>query len=311
MAVLRSQTSIKFHSFPRLPSELRLKIWRLSLQPRIIDIRLREVTRPSGKPLPSPPPELILPAPYKSPFPTAFHVCRESRNEALSTYHPFSGTTFSPAAGTLINLELDTVYCPDELFNVVDQIMPKTVVGPDYYFPDRSVLFRLAMDEAFAENVTSLAISAIGLKAMGTMTENMIPVLRRYRNLRELFLVGGRESGGQVIEGTQDWRGEPRLLPGRPCPDGECTFWLYMFAGLVPVDVMSWQVRLVEDLRYELMDEGFEGDWKPPKFKFMESRRYRNWESHEHELNNWVYCSCKKHARGNGLHDPPRRPWTE
>jgi hypothetical protein len=140
------------------------------------------------------------------------------------------------------------------------------------------------MDQTFAENVTSLAISAIGLKAMGTMTENMVPAIQKFKNLKELFLVGGPESGGHEDTELQDWSGEPRLIPGRPCPDGECTFWLYMFAGLVPVDVMSWQVRPVEDLQYELMDEGVYEDWKPPNFKFRESRRYRKWESPGHEL---------------------------
>jgi len=274
----------KFHPFPRLPLELRLKIWKSTLEPRIIDIRLRPATRLGEKELPAPPPERILPPQFKAPLPIAFHICKESREEASSYYHPFNGTTFFSAPGTLINPEIDTVYCPDELFNVHDQIMPKTVVGPNYYFPDRSVLFRLAMDETFAENVRSLAISAIGLKAMGTMTENMIPVLRKYKNLETLFLVGAEESGGRHIDESDEWGGEPQLVCGRPCPDGECSFWLYMFAGLVPVDVSSWQVRPVEDLRYKLMDEGFEGDWKPPQFVFMECRRFRNWDLHKDEL---------------------------
>lgn len=306
MAILRSHPSRTFHPFQCLPSELRSRVWRLSLEPRLIDIRLKEVSLRGGKLLPSPPPERPLPPPYKSPVPTIFHVCQESRHDVISKYCPFDGTTFRPAEGTLINLEIDTVYCPDELFNLEDQIMPKTVVGPNYYFPDRSVLFRLAMDRTFAENVTSLAISAISLKAMGTMTENMIPALQKFRALKELILVGGPESGGLDSIQLQDWAGEPRLMPGRPCPDGECSFWLYMFAGLVPVDVRTWQEMPVEDLRYVLMDDVCDCEWKPPEFKFGECRRYRNWNSYEHETTEWIYCACKKHPRGNELHGRSR-----
>ena len=265
-----------FALFPDLPSELRLKIWRFSLQPRLIDVRLRPAFRPNGKPLPSPE-ELALPPPYKAPLPTAFRICRESRNEVKEFYHPFDGITFRPAAGTLVNLELDTIYCPEMFFDVADQILPKSAVGEDYYYPDRSMLFRLAMDSDFAEKVKSLAVPAVGLKAQGAMTENMIPVLRKYKNLKELTVVGADESGGNESWAPQDWDGEPRLIPGRPCPDGECTFWLHMFAGLNPVDVQTWQIRHVESLLYELMDEGMPDEWSPPQFKFSECRRYRDW----------------------------------
>jgi hypothetical protein len=270
-----------FYLFPSLPSELRLKIWRCSLQPRIIDVRLRPALYPNGKPMPSPPEELALPPPYKAPLPITFHVCRESRNEAKEYYQSFDGLTFRPASGTLINLELDTVYCPEMFFDVADQILPKSVVGDAYYFPDRSMLFRLAMDRDFAEKVRSLAVPAVGLKAQGTMTENMIPVLRKYKNLRELIVVGGDESGGNDSYPPQQWDGEPRLIPGRPCPDGECTFWLHMFTGLVPVDVQTWQIKPVESLRYQLMDDGMPDVWKPPQFRFSECRRYSDWNAQQ------------------------------
>jgi hypothetical protein len=196
-------------------------------------------------------------------------------------YHPFDGTTFGPASGTLINVDLDTVYCPDMLFYVGDQILPKSAVGDEYFFPDRSLLFRLAMDTKFAEMVKYLAVPAIGLKAQGTMTENMIPAIQKFNSLSELTVVGEDESGGNDSYAPQQWDGEPRLIPGRPCPDGECTFWLHMFAGLVPVGVQTWQVKLVQSLRYELMAEDGPEGWWPPQFKFSECRRYRDWTTHE------------------------------
>lgn len=262
-----------------LPAELRLRIWILTLQPRIIDTRLKSGNYPSGKPLPGPPSEIVLPPIYKSPLPTAFHICQESRHEIKPSYVIFNEETLYAANGTLVNFEIDTIFCPDLLFNVEDQILPKSIVGPQFYFPDRSVLFRMAMSTNFADNVTSLAISAVGLKAMGTMSENMIPALRKYRKLRELFLVGPAESGGHTIDLPEDWtRGEPRLLPGRPCPDGESSFWLHMYAGLSPVDCTTWQSRPVEDLQYELKDAVSDESWKPPEFKFKEGRRYKNWD---------------------------------
>ena len=194
---------------------------------------------------------------------------------------PFDGTTFRPAKGTLINPDLDTVYSPEMFFDVADQILPKSVVGDEYYYPDRSMLFRLAMDADFAEKVKYLAVPAVGLKAQGTMTENMIPVLRKYKNLRELTVVGGDESGGNDFYPPQELDGEPRLIPGRPCPDGECTFWLHMFAGLVPVDIQNWQIKPAETIRYELMDDIMPDGWKFPQFKFSECRRYRDWSAHE------------------------------
>jgi hypothetical protein len=282
-AALQPQTpSLKtFYLFSNLPSELRVKIWRFSLQPRLIDVRLKSAFHPNGKPMPSPPEELALPQPYKAPLPTTFHVCHESRTEVKELYHPFDATTFSPASGTLINLDLDTVYCPEMFFDVTEQILPKSVVGDKYYYPDRSLLFRLAMDRDFAEMVRFLAVPAVGLKAQGTMTENMIPVVQKFKKLRELIVVGTDESGGNNFYAPQEWDGEPRLMPGRPCPDGECTFWLHMFAGLVPVDVQTWQIKPAELLRYELMDEGIPEEWRPPQFRFSECRRYRDWNSHQ------------------------------
>jgi 2EXR family len=243
-AALQPQTpSLKtFYLFSNLPSELRVKIWRFSLQPRLIDVRLKSAFHPNGKPMPSPPEELALPQPYKAPLPTTFHVCHESRTEVKELYH---------------------------------------VVGDKYYYPDRSLLFRLAMDRDFAEMVRFLAVPAVGLKAQGTMTENMIPVVQKFKKLRELIVVGTDESGGNNFYAPQEWDGEPRLMPGRPCPDGECTFWLHMFAGLVPVDVQTWQIKPAELLRYELMDEGIPEEWRPPQFRFSECRRYRDWNSHQ------------------------------
>jgi len=267
-----------FQLFQNLPSELRLKIWRFSLQPRLIDVRLRAAYYPNGKLMPCPPEELVLPPPYRTPLPSTLHVCRESRNELLGCYQPFGGSTFYPALGIFINLEIDTAFCPDMFFNVEDPILPKTIVGEGYYFPDRSMLFRLGMDRDFAHKIQSLAVPAAGLKAQGTMTDNMIPVLRKFKNLKELILVGGDESGGIDFYPPQQRSGEPRLLPGRPCPDGECTFWLHMFAGLTPADLPNWHVKPAESLSYKLMEIGMPDGWKPPKFRFCETRRYENWD---------------------------------
>ena len=74
--------------------------------------------------------------------------------------------------------------------------------------------------------------------------------------------MAGLESGGHRDIAVQDWEGEPGLIAGRPCPDGECKVWLYMFAGLVPIDILSWQVRRAEDPQFKLMDEGLPDGWK-------------------------------------------------
>ncbi|KAG4437727.1 hypothetical protein IFR05_006810 [Cadophora sp. M221] len=92
VSAFRSGT-FTFSPFQRLPIELRLKIWRLAVEPRIVHI---EWSRPLRQCL--------------SPdVPSILWVSREARVEGLKTYQPAFNTSDSPSP-VYVNFELDTVF---------------------------------------------------------------------------------------------------------------------------------------------------------------------------------------------------------
>jgi hypothetical protein len=92
----RNQISIEFAAFPRLPAELRLKMWRYSFQPRIVNIRwssdLRQYISPNN--------------------PAILHVSSEAREEGLKIYRPCFDTTFVSPSVVYFNFDLD-IACID------------------------------------------------------------------------------------------------------------------------------------------------------------------------------------------------------
>ncbi|KAH7336171.1 hypothetical protein BKA65DRAFT_552835 [Rhexocercosporidium sp. MPI-PUGE-AT-0058] len=85
--------SFTFPPFQRLPIELRLKIWTLAVEPRIVHI---EWSRPRRQCL--------------SPdVPALLHVSREARAEGLKIYNPAFNTSDS-LTPVYINFELDTIF---------------------------------------------------------------------------------------------------------------------------------------------------------------------------------------------------------
>jgi hypothetical protein len=106
------KSTSEFHLLPKLPIELRHKIWRLTARPRIIPVL--QIPRGSGRylsfwqSLPDP----VVPFAYTTqPPPIILSICHESRTEGLKIYrlvfndklkHPLY---FSPS--------LDTIYLTD------------------------------------------------------------------------------------------------------------------------------------------------------------------------------------------------------
>jgi hypothetical protein len=82
-----------FTLFPRLPQELRLKIWQSTIDPRIVHIKwsrlLSQCVTPDN--------------------PIILQVSRESREEGLKTYRPSFATTSSSTPVVYANFSLDTV----------------------------------------------------------------------------------------------------------------------------------------------------------------------------------------------------------
>jgi hypothetical protein len=100
-----------FHLFPTLPTEIRLKIWRHALPPRIIEIRFRGLPNCVGNSYGSLEPH------FTSRIPRPLHVCRESRTEALRHYELNFGLDTSSlmdtnreCAGIYVDFEKDILF---------------------------------------------------------------------------------------------------------------------------------------------------------------------------------------------------------
>ncbi|USP81240.1 hypothetical protein yc1106_08514 [Curvularia clavata] len=63
-----------FHPFCRLPKELRLLIWELTVEPRLVDVRTRFIERPHTR---------LRAASSSTPLPAQLHTCQESRKAGL------------------------------------------------------------------------------------------------------------------------------------------------------------------------------------------------------------------------------------
>ncbi|CCC11359.1 hypothetical protein SMACR_04062 [Sordaria macrospora] len=75
-----------FHPFPRLPTELRLRVWELTVEPRTVNFRIKQSAADDvvnnrfsihyGS-------TRILPVHSSTPAPAALHACHEARNHLL------------------------------------------------------------------------------------------------------------------------------------------------------------------------------------------------------------------------------------
>ncbi|KAM0248546.1 hypothetical protein ACHAQJ_009422 [Trichoderma viride] len=106
-----------FRSFAKLPTELRLKIWDLSLpSPRLVPIQcgsdsislLEEPTASTSNPTLSRN-DMTTGCMSSAPIPVNLHICAESRLEALQTYRPSFGFARSPGQ-VFFNPEVDIMY---------------------------------------------------------------------------------------------------------------------------------------------------------------------------------------------------------
>jgi hypothetical protein len=185
-----------FHLFSRLPTELRLKIWRACLPSRVIEVNIKQ------RPLPITPdpedeadfgPSGSVYRPLTRPaLPIAFQVCRESRSEALSQYRPAAGASFESMCEfpwNLYNPALDTLYFPRSLYSMQiteASLMWSAAASLSLGMPREFVLDRLAEDVADVAEITSLAISwsDIHVKDVNILAEALKP----YKSLRELSL---------------------------------------------------------------------------------------------------------------------------
>ncbi|KAH8591764.1 hypothetical protein B0O99DRAFT_631611 [Bisporella sp. PMI_857] len=112
--VIAPSSDLRFHSFPDLPTELRLKIWELAItEPRTVTVAGVKPPYQRGEPRTSPR--------FRANIfiPPVLHVCQESRREALAVYTPCLRTPAEkhlPAISYIyVSFENDTFYFTESL----------------------------------------------------------------------------------------------------------------------------------------------------------------------------------------------------
>lgn len=88
----KMQSITTFEPFPRLPVELRLKIFKYAIEPRLVNIEWSRQLRQC----------------VSSDVPTILHVSKEARSEGLKTYQPSFNTAFDSNAPLYFSFEHDT-----------------------------------------------------------------------------------------------------------------------------------------------------------------------------------------------------------
>jgi hypothetical protein len=117
----------KFTLFPKLPVKLRLKIWKESYEPRIIELRTRRSTRYD----------------FVSPkFPAALHANKEARLEAMKDYK-MSFKHRQCRRPILFNFSLDTLHIRD--CSLSHYSSPRNVSNTIQALPDREKVQKLSV----------------------------------------------------------------------------------------------------------------------------------------------------------------------
>lgn len=109
-----------FHPFPRLPSELRARIWELTVEPRTVDLRVKH--RHTIIPGDTPVPYLVS----STPVPAALQTCQEARNQGLyqQAFSEIAGPDGAGRRYVWVNLEIDMVSIGTSLFANYKPVAP-------------------------------------------------------------------------------------------------------------------------------------------------------------------------------------------
>jgi 2EXR family len=181
----------EFTVFRLLPTEIRLKIWRLTLPFRVVDAKL-------DKPKTGQRDErgfriVVINnlSPIRPPLPVAFHICRESRNEALSIYRPCAGATWrSPHAypHNLWNPERDVLFIAMDFPSSMTFWPFPTPAPPSHSLSRGFVLDQLAAKSpSDVAAIQRLAICWVDLHLQDASA--LALTLEPFRELKELSIV--------------------------------------------------------------------------------------------------------------------------
>ena len=109
-----------FHPFPHLPSELRVRIWELTVEPRIVELRVdHKRTIILGDAL----------VPYlvsSTPAPAVLQACQEARNQGLyqQALSEIAGPNSARRRYVWLNLEIDMTSIGTTLFTNYKLVAP-------------------------------------------------------------------------------------------------------------------------------------------------------------------------------------------
>ena len=155
-----------FTPFPKLPVELRLKIWKYGcLFTRNVDIRAKEISGIVCKYTD----EVAHYFHSYAPPPPLLHICRESRSEALKHYQLEFGTTFEyELAGVAPEVAIST---PPRIYInwAVDRIWvfcPDSLLEENELHPDESPRFQKLFNRCCKMKLRSLAWNFSGLDSL-------------------------------------------------------------------------------------------------------------------------------------------------
>ncbi|GAB1317043.1 2EXR domain-containing protein [Madurella fahalii] len=100
-----------FHPFPRLPFEIRARIWESTVEPRTVQLRIvytKTLVRDSAGSGDGPREVCVQHLLSSTPVPAALHTCRETRNLGLYQ-QAFSELSPSETRYVWLNLEIDMI----------------------------------------------------------------------------------------------------------------------------------------------------------------------------------------------------------
>lgn len=146
-----------FHPFLKLPLELRLAIWNLSIEPRYVNIKW------SGKH------RRCLSTNTKNSVPSLLHTCRESRYEGLKTYTLCFGRT-PEFASIYFSYELDAAYFLWESFGAAPGRLGRKIGEADFARVRRLLIHEYSLTAHVEDSMRELA-RFTGVKAMAVVCE--------------------------------------------------------------------------------------------------------------------------------------------
>ncbi len=179
-----------FDLFPALPVEIRFKIWRLTCPSRVVEVQLHPPSESVSAISES---NIDLQPLARPSLPAIFHVCQESRNEALSIYRPCAGSTFAsphPFPYDLYHPVRDTLFFPISLYSMHAfhaGSMFSAAAALSLGMPREFILDRLSSIPGDVAAITSLAISWADMHIKDVSM--LLDALKPFTALQELFFV--------------------------------------------------------------------------------------------------------------------------